>query len=512
MSAVSRILRSDSIPLSSRTKEHPDDYAGWTDFALRGDHSLHCVPDPRQVLFLDYEPQTDPGCKTLLFLGENARGKLAEMVKGGQQRLGFLTESHIVLRLQVAIGGQTGKLVVVPIGRIDQLLTWLFSQNPLTQSEKKTLLQIVCGYTLKDAAICDDLSYETKRVQAKSLLKKSRMKRQIDLSSYVIAHLLTDTAVASRIDTSFDVHKSFAHYVQQFLPKSVRSHTRLGTNGRYTRFLDMGPETGRPFILLHSHILPFMTAADVAWLSEKNMRLIWPLRNGTLGPDDGYIGFQQHVDHAIGAIELARDLFCERFAAIVTLGCAVHYGIAHAERYPDTSERYVFIGANTSQARKVMSSNSLSNSENFNSLRANYFLSLVGDQLIDRSHLRKLLLQAYASSPADIAAVDREFDDTSRSNALMFQFTRSEISTKHDCSFHIAPEWALAKTIDQPVHLIHGDADGIDDLEEIRRLAASIGGELTVIKNAGQLLAHSHTRQCLTALNEATKLCNVIVS
>lgn len=499
----------------------------WSDFAAKTSHSLHFQQCPHIVCFMPFEEQTELELISTQLLTDDYHRQLTDLLRGEDKRLGFITESQIVLRLQTTLESPNGSLLVTPLSRFYELVNRQFSKNPLTRAEKNTLLQIVCGYSLKDAAQTDGISYETKRVQAKSILKKSSMKRQVEVSNYFLAQLLMDSNLQNRIDSTFNTHQSFAHYVESYLPESVRPHTILGQfsdpsqrakmkqdstpklRSCYHRYLEMGPSDGTPYLMLHGQILPYLSPAIIHLLNSLNMRLIWPLRNGTLGPADTKLGFQQHVQHTASSIELAREMFCDQFAGIVAIGCSAHYSIAYAEQFPDATEDYFFIGTNSNQARKLVPANTAdietTSQNSYDALRTNYFLSMTCNPIIDRSHLRKLLLDAYSSSPADINAIHNEFLDPKRTEALMYQFSCSAQSIDYDCSFHATPEWMLAKAIKNRIHIIQGEADGIHDITRVKQLANSVNATFRTVENAGQIIFHSHTKQCLIMLHEASK-------
>jgi hypothetical protein len=306
-------------------------------------------------------------------------------------------------------------------------------------------------------------------------------------------------------EVKYTQHATFTEYVSRYLPEKVRSHTAIGIDGKHHRFLDMGPKTGDSWIVLHGHFLPCFSESIVHYLHVNGVRLIWPLRNGMLGPQDGELNFDQHVGHATQSIELAKKLFFAegQFVNVWCIGCAAHYGIAHAERYEQSANKYVFVGASSSQARKLITTGSFTNSDgcisNVEGLRMDYLLSLASRSLIDTSHLKKLLLGSYSSSNPDQALVKELFSKPDGAASLMNQFENSRTSMAHDCSFHIAPDWAIAKVIKQTLMFIHGEHDGINDVSDIAEIGEQLGASFVRIPEAGHLVFQSHFKECLSA-------------
>jgi len=446
-------------------------------------YTLHCSFSAERIYVFRFNKRRNPAYSAPAPILRKCGCLLEQMLGADNSRLGEITSEGIILRLQHTVGSDQGRLILLPQKHVDASLDRLSPTNPLTEFERRTALRLVCGYSLKEAASIDGVSYETRRVQLKSILSKSKLKRQIDLCSFVIAQLLSTIENESTIEFESSRDAIFSCYVNTFLPEYVRSHTAIAEDGQHHRYIEMGPRNGRAMIVMHGHYIPYFTQSAIDSLMSHKLRLIWPLRNGMLGSADRILSFDRHVEHAVQSIEMAKALLLSvgETVPVVSVGCAAHYCIAHAEKYGVSAEQYIFVGASTSQARKLftvdLSGGFGAAASNINSLLANYLLSLTAQPLIDSSHLKKLLTGAYATSIQDRNLMEAEFSGKHRSEALMYQFNNASISLTHDCSFY--------------------DQDDINKIEDMKQIATGLGASINGVSHAGQLVFHSHFKDCL---------------
>src|SRR5690606_8312963 len=95
---------------------------------------------------------------------------------------------------------------------------------------------------------------------------------------------------------------------EAYIP-GVRTFMLRAPGGERHRFVDIGPVSGTPAIMVHSQILSDFRAADVALLNAAGIRLIIPLRHGALSRSARSIGIEEHMTHACEGIDLARSHF-----------------------------------------------------------------------------------------------------------------------------------------------------------------------------------------------------------
>lgn len=472
-------------------------------------YSLHCFFSAERIYALHFNRRQRPAYAAPAHILNKYGSLLERMMNADRCRTGEITPDGLILRLQHSVGSDQGRLIIFPKKHVEASLDRLSPTSPLTEFERRTALQLVCGYSLKEAASVDGVSYETRRVQLKAILSKSKLKRQIDLCNFFIGQLLSTVKSESTIEFANSRDIVFAEYVKKYLPNNVRSHTAIAEDGQHHRFIEMGPRNGRAVVVLHGHYIPYLTQSAIDCLMSHRLRLIWPLRNGMFGPADRILSFDQHVEHAVKSIEVAKGLFLPvgKPVPVVAVGCAAHYGIAHAETHHGSAEQYIFVGARTSQARKLLtvdlSGGFGASASNLNSILADYLLSLTTQSLIDSSHLKKLLTGAYSTSSPDRNLMEAEFSGKHRREAMMYQFNNASISLNQDCSFYITPDWAIVKTIQQPLRFIHGDQDGINRLQDIKRIAVGLGASIDCVPYAGQLVFHSHFKDCLPLIATA---------
>jgi len=487
----------------------------WFKFTDSDTHSSHCLYDTDRIYVIDFDDQGESTFQIPPEILKFNSSTLNQLVSKAGNRLGEVTGDNLVLRLQESVGSQQGKLIIFPHSVVETVLQSLELKSQFTKAEKRTLLQIVCGYTLKDCSAVDGVSYETKRVQVKSILSKSNMKRQLDVCNHTITQLLMAVEQAKKTELKLHQPEKYSISGSHYFPRGTRTHTVINAKSKYLRFIEIGPVDGQTVVVLHGQFLPYFTDSIIRTLHQHNLRLIWPLRNGMLAPQDEMLSFDFHVDQAIQSVELAAILFNDNDqpVKIVALGCAAFYSIVHAEKHNSTAAEYTFIGSPASQARKLISADTLEGDgavvSNMNSLRADYYTNLACQPLIDESHLRKLLTGAYSSSKPDLSVLNAEFSTKIRSAALKHQFDHSENSIKQDCSFQITPDWLMAKGIKQPMKFIHGASDGINKPGTIKQLANQMNAPFYEVTNAGHFVYHSHFDTCIEYFLKGTSRAEV---
>ena len=111
-----------------------------------------------------------------LFAELKATGGMPEIRK----RFGTLANDAVILNFQETVDSDSGFLLVVTFSDFSNLIDEIFPDCRLTQSEVRVILLLLCGYTIREAADLDSVSYETKRSQLKSISVKTGFSRQAD--------------------------------------------------------------------------------------------------------------------------------------------------------------------------------------------------------------------------------------------------------------------------------------------------------------------------------------------
>ena len=93
-----------------------------------------------------------------------------------------------------------------------------------------------------------------------------------------------------------------------YAPRQIRLHKVHSKRGNTIPLVDLGPISGKPLVMLQTAILANIGEEFVDRLHEHNIRLLCPMRNGALNPEDPLIPFEDHLDHALDGITTAFEL------------------------------------------------------------------------------------------------------------------------------------------------------------------------------------------------------------
>lgn len=492
--ALSSLPSTNNETFTSWDADFRETSAGWR--YLYGVHTVHIIDydlDQRERLMPrdSTPPAVIPLCDAALMLPP--------------ERLGHFDVNFLCLRLEDSTFASRGRLLVLELSCIDALIERLFPNAAMTPAEIRMLMQVVCGIPVRQAAMDDGVSHETKRTQLKAVTAKTGRKGQRDLSAFVLARLMFDLLQASAPP---QVLTDVVHtYLDRFLPKSVRLHVIRRRNGTMQRLLEFGNRNGIPLIVLHAQALPSWSDDDIEISSSLGFRMIWPLRHGALDPEATPINFDEHAERACDGIECASELFAGDNFVLVSLMSACWYGIDYARRYPEKVKKLVLIGAcyrpeKGNRAPRLFRSGFLRLSSQHRTL-AGLLLRFVGQRISDPARLQTFLRTLYADSSADLAVLEAEFADSHSTDSLMQRFVYSERSILHDFLHLGFPNFHYLKELSAPIHFIHGEEDPVHSLKHIMALANSLNAPLYVIPNAGQLMYRQHWPTVLASLSSA---------
>ena len=411
---------------------------------------------------------------------------------------GLALESHLAL-IGKTLDDQIIRLLVLSDRRLSLLLVDLLKLNGLSGAEFRLLKQLICGLNLSEAAARDSIGHETKRSQFKSLARKLGVRSQTELVAKAVTQILLMTGRTSRSDGIEE--QAFAASVRVFIP-SARTYQLPGENGYVHRVVDIGPLQGRPVILLHSQVLPDIRDEDLKTLEDRHLRLIVPLRNGALSPKAKPLSVAAHMDHACEAIDLARKTFCGDRAHIIACISGSAYGIEYAARHPERIASFAFVGACVSPNRGKGTAGRLRHGLLSMAMRNwtvySRVIEFYGERIRRPEALEHLLFSIYRPSLPDLAVIRREFSKPYCGDRITRFFSESVESIKHDFYHQAHPRWDAFPRKAFPTVFLHGNADFIHAIGDVKALADSWGRVPVIpIPGGGQLLYHQHFKSLL---------------
>ena len=219
---------------------------------------------------------------------------------------GILREDVVVLRVSDQPASRSGRIILLLADYFSVLLNKLFPHANITHSERHTLLQILIGYSLKQAAEQDQVSYETKKSQIKSVYNKTNIRRQQELSSFLTAHITLEVAAEySRFKNQAKTDAEFFHYVDNYMGEYVRASVIQESADNRFRIVEIGDPAGLPVVCIHHLGTLGFSRAEIKLIRNLGIRLICPLRHGAIAPTDRKLSAAAYLEHTIAGIDLA---------------------------------------------------------------------------------------------------------------------------------------------------------------------------------------------------------------
>ncbi len=430
----------------------------------------------------------------------NQRDSISRLVDdGGSNYIGNLSGELCVLCINQPVGKPQGRLILLGIDLIASVIPEIFPDTRLTRSELRVLLQLMIGYSLKEAAQVDNVSYETKRSQLKAVFVKTGTNKQAAITSILLSHILINFGSDYSRDDKDDAHEVFYRYHRECLPAKSRRHVVVNDDGSHIRMLDFGSISGMPVISPHHLGLVYMTDEENELFETLGIRLIVPLRNGALGPLDPLMLTEQHLRHAMDGIRLAQNMFCGGKANILAPLSSCFYALHYAHCYPDAVDNLIFVGASYKTLRKQ------SSAERFrtylhgiamgNRWLMPKFLQYLAQQTENSTLVRTMFDKSYADSPADLKVIEKDFADPRSSHAFELKIRYSLISIQHDLYYQALQDWSQIHDLRAiNIHFIHGVDDRLHPYVGIEQLVNTLANAKAYpIEGAGSFIYHDNT-------------------
>lgn len=416
---------------------------------------------------------------------------------------GSLDSDVMILKLVDEANSRSGRVIIFHVKFIAALLKNVFPQESITPAELKTLLQSLCGLTLKEAAGLDGVSYETKKSQLKSVFQKTGIRRQSILSSFLISHLLLEVAAKhSRSKISVESDEMFFEYVDRFMGRYVRASVVQEPDGSRFRLIEIGDPCGTPVVCIHHLGLINFTEHEINEIFRQGIRLICPLRHGAMGPHDQRITASQHLEHALAGINLAASLIPRKKVTIIGMLSGCLYATQYLKRNPNKVDNMIFFGASYKPVEPTIVSATFKNdlheiaSSNRDALSAT--LSYMLDKVDQVDHLKKVVEESHNNGAADIRSINEIFSDQKQVKAMQFRLKYSMNSIAHDLQSQAVSDWRPLRDqrFEANIHFIHGSADELIPIQQIEELVSeNINYHLHIIEEAGNWLFGEYTNQ-----------------
>lgn len=381
---------------------------------------------------------------------------------------------------------ETIRLVSIDHSSVMEILRDVVPDIDLSNAELRLLLQILSGNSLKEAAEKDNVSYETKRSQFKSLSLRTGFRTQSEVIRNSLlalnAHVL-DSVGSTHIDEAQEAAKETNDeqaFLNLYYPDIFRFHKISIAAGRVLRVAETGPLSGTPIVFAHSQTLPHPNQLHCEWLKEQNVRLIIPLRDGFLGGRQSAKSTSQHLES--GAVDLADaiEFFCGGKAKIVAQSTGVAYAINLAKSRPELiSELMLCASAYLGKYDNRLIDGVVKGFMNL-AARSNLLLEQIYDRYLGKMStkdgLRDVLHSAYKNSPNDMEIFNSILSSSLGHSWMSESYRLSRWSVINDVLLGSHNVWADTGNISVPVLFLHGATDPVNaavDANQIQKRFAN---------------------------------------
>lgn len=372
------------------------------------------------------------------------------------------------------------RLISIDPASARDMLRDVFPDFELSNAELRVLLQLLSGLTLKEAAKNDGVSYETKRTQFKSLSMRTGFNSQGEVIRNTLlvlnAHILQGVSQSQEHRSeSVDIEQKFLdrYYNSIFRYHKISTHT-----GRVIRVLETGPVSGKPVVFAHSQTLPppsqFRRQFGADWLSQNDIRLFIPLRDGMLEEKTYTNSTHDHVTNSTADLVSTIEIFCGGKAKVVAQSSGVAYSVNLAKARPDlisklTLSASAYLGQyeNTLVEKFVKSF--------FNIAVHNHFIleqvySKYLNKMGTKNGLLSILQSAYKKSAKDMEVFNFIVSTDQGYSWMRESYELSKYSVINDVLLGSQNVWEGAEKIKTEVMFLHGKNDPINSANNARMI------------------------------------------
>ena len=398
-------------------------------------------------------------------------------------------------------------LITEPV--FDQVFTLFNAKAELTGAERRVVFQLVAGLNPSEAAPIDGVSIETKRSHSKKAIAKLDCKGQSGLLRLVLGQMIHVLYLC-------EAETSRSEVAERFTADVFGDHVRLSVqrlrSGRLLRYWEMGPESGRPVLLIHGYMFPFVLLNAASELERLNLRLVAPIRAGYLDDQQNAVAYQDDllIEQTIEDITHFVRLKWDGPAPVIGHALGGYYAMLSAKRAK---------GLFSSLA--IVSINLLKGGKKGKTPAADFIDGLIrvaGHKGLNEVITRQFHKTVFSSERSTKFVLRRLFKGTTPDLDALNGTVGSGPAFKWYQQLHahsaigIASDFSLADYVengddsppDAPVTFIHGDLDPVTSLAELNEFAANVSREpVKAVDGGGHFVVASHPNRVWETIESA---------
>lgn len=401
------------------------------------------------------------------------------------------------------------KAVLITEQLIKEIIDLFNQEAGLTKSESRMVFQIVTGLHPREAATVDQVSIETKRLHLKNACSKLHCSGQSELMRLMVGQMVHILYMCEAETSHMQATEKFT---ADFLGNDARLSVQRLFNGRLLRVWEFGPTDGRPVLMIHGFLFPFVLLNLGRELERHGIRLIVPIRSGYL--DDQTNGELFYEGKLIDQTTEDLVAFIQQTwqKPIPVLGHATGgiFAMAIAKKYPDLFKKIVVTSINllpVNDGKKSLSSNFLGGIRKlaneagiFEWLTKQYLRTTFSNEKTTRFVLRRL----FRDCDTDLHVLNGRlgsgpcFDWYRRFHATSLLGIPSDFKLMSG----LTPE--ILNDLPQPTTFLHGEMDAMTEIGLVQDFTASNADvQMEILPDTGHLVAASHPELFWNAIARA---------
>ncbi|WP_299685898.1 alpha/beta fold hydrolase [uncultured Tateyamaria sp.] len=385
-------------------------------------------------------------------------------------------------------------------------------QCQLTPAEKVVVFQLVAGLNPTGAAREDGVSIETKRSHLKRAMSKLGCASQSETVRMLISQLVH---IMYLCEQDPDQSRVIDAFTADHLREPIRLSTQRLQTGRLIRIWEMGPVDGKPLLVLHGYLFPFLLLNAQEALLRKNIRLVIPVRAGYLDDQACASAFgegtliDQTIDDLLAFMEKTWagpvDVLCHSSGAF--------YAMLMLQRDPHCFARLVVTSINlmdhrreaTSPAAKFLDGLRKLATHNgmYKRLSAQFQQRVFSNDRTTRFVLRKL----FSASDTDVQALNGQVGYGEAFGWYRALHAHSTIGIASDFELVHKESANLVNGLRTPTVFVHGTQDHFTEPDVLRSyLDGQDHAQMRLVEGAGHLSVASHATQIWDAIADSLGL------
>jgi pimeloyl-ACP methyl ester carboxylesterase/DNA-binding CsgD family transcriptional regulator len=402
-----------------------------------------------------------------------------------------------------AVYGECYFVTIVNLG-FDHSKTELFRKTyGLTAAEVEIAILLSSGKQIQEIAVERGATIATIRTQIKAIKSKTDS-RDIPALVRLLCGFSAGILISSQVGPS-ETTKDLASQMK------ILKHITL-RDGRKMGYMEQGSPSGMPVLMIHNS--PYgvdMPEAAIAAATRLNLRILTPFRPG-FGSSD--LNKAAHGDTllrevAIDFQELLNQLAISKIAVV---GHAIGscYAVRFASLYPERVTQVIAV-ARAPIWREAWA-DEMPKRQRFMMRIAKYFPQLLlviataTTMYIDNGNGEKLVNSLCSESPGDMKALQNPETMDLMVRGCIDGLRQGADAFCRDVRLALLDMSQEARTMRHPLHILHGDSDGIIDVSHSQAFVDAVPGSvLEVVQGAGQLLFYSHWERIFNAVKTRQK-------